>query len=589
MKAIRKNLPAIVILLFLGTVVYLNTFHNQFVYDDLVTVQENIFIRDLGNLKKLFSRNYYLLSEEYSFRPLVTATYFWDHFCWGADPRGYHFSNLLLHLLTGLAVYYLAAHLFQRGPATLLTALIFVSHPVQTEAVAAISFREDLLCALFFCLALIFYSRDKAPSYLLSLLCFVLALLSKEMAIVFPLTVVAYELLIKGRNLKNLLRPKIVLFLLLSMAYSLGRLSLLYNRDSLPAAPEFGEPLTRLLLTVKGLGLYGRLVFFPVNLTVEYPDPFPPLVWGRELLPAALLTPAFLLAVWLKGRKNPVVRFGLTFFLLGLLPVLNLVPTARLGAERFLYLPLIGFSLWGAGTLTGLLAETGRRRVAWAAIVLIFFFWSAGAVNRNRAWRDNLALFSEAVSSSPRSSKAHHGLGNEYFRRGNLLKAIREFEEAISIFPREPLYYNSLGVAYGQLGEFDRSRAQFQASARLNPGDPLVNMNLSTLYLRMGDFPQALLEINRYIAARPFDPKGYLNLGEVYLAMDDYRSAVAAYGEVLRRDPSSLLALSSIGYCYYRLGDYQKAKLSWEKALRLNPGDPELKYNLQVLSTHQTR
>ena len=175
MKPGWKNFLAVVVLLVLGMAVYLNTFGNRFVYDDLVTVEENVFIRDPGNLQKLFSQDYYLLSEEYSFRPLVTVTCFWDYSRWGINPWGYHLTNLLLHLASGLAVYFLASRLLRTVPAAFLAGLIFLLHPVQTEAVAAISFREDLLCALFFCLALIFYLKEKPLFYFLSLLGFILA------------------------------------------------------------------------------------------------------------------------------------------------------------------------------------------------------------------------------------------------------------------------------------------------------------------------------------------------------------------------------------------------------------------------------
>ena len=609
------------LLIILGGILYANTFSNAFVYDDQVTVRKNIFIRDWGNLNKFFSRDYYLLSEEYSFRPLVTLTYFWDYSFWKIDPRGYHFSNLLLHLLSAAAVFLICRNLFPGRTAALIASVIFVVHPAQVEAVAGISFREDLICTFFFFLAFLSYIKcaviDQAKRYykrsdttseailqakryyiylILSQLSFIFAILAKEMAVSLPLIIVAYEVIIRRRKLKVIFQPRVIAFFAIAFLYTLARLFLLYQRESLPATPEFGNILTRFFLIFKGIGFYGKLLFFPLNLTVEYADPLPPLVWSNYLTLAAFLMVAFVLAGWIRAPKGSVGKFGLTFLCLALLPVLNLIPSARLGAERFLYLPMLGFCLWGGDLFAPYLnskrnvvqgfspALTVKKKFFYISLALVIFFWGIGTIRQNRIWRNNLTLFSRAVETSPGSSRAHHGLGNEYFRMGHLEKAVEEFKEAISIFSRDPLYYNSLGVAYGEMGRFDEALAQFRTCARKNPGDPLVKMNLSTLYLRMGKIPQAHAEIEKYIAARPFDPEGFFNLGEIHINQGMYHQAINAYREGLRRDPTSFLALTSLGYCYYRLGDHERARENWEKALKLDPGNLELEHNLKILS-----
>ena len=603
MQTLNKNFVSILLLILIGGGVYANSLPNFFVYDDRVTVEENLFIRDWTNLGRFFSSDYYSRAEEYSFRPLVTLTYFIDYSLSGLRPWGYHLTNLILHILTGIVIFFLSKKILPGTVTPILTALIFIIHPVQTEAVNGISFREDLLCSLFFFLSLLTYvnserKKKRVGNYIqrdqekvkpvilftLSILFFLLALLSKEMAVTLPLVIVAYEMIIRRQRLTSLFRPRIIAFFLIAGIYLIARFLLLYQQGTLPAAPEFGNIFTRLFLVFKGLGLYGKLAFFPVNLTVEYADPFPPVVWSGYLLLPALLTTAFLLTVWFRRRRQPVGAFGLAFFVITLLPILNLVPNSRLGAERFAYLPMLGISLWGAGTLSGILSESRKKSWIQLLIGLIFLSLAAGTVSRNRAWRDNLTLFTRAVAVSPLSSKACHGLGNEYFRLGKPGPAVYEFKKAIAIFNREPLYYNSLGVAYGELGRFDEALIQFQASSRLNPGDPLVLMNLSTLFLRTGDIPRARETINKYIAARPFDPDGYINLGEIEVQQGAYQPAISAFQEALNRDPNSLPALSNLGYCCYRLGDYRQAEKYWRNALAHDPNNPGLKRNLEIIS-----
>lgn len=594
----------ILLLILVGIGVYCNSLENGFVYDDLVTVEQNLFIRDWRNLSKFFSADYYLHSQEYSFRPLVTLSYFADWAIFQTDPRGYHLTNLLLHCLTGLAVYGLGRRFCSSPGIGFLAALIFIIHPAQTEAVNGISFREDLLCSLFFFLSLLMFvrseQRNKRPEntgdiitdidrpdytsrpYILSLLFFVLALLSKEMAVSLPLVIAAYLLILRRRPASELLQARILLFFLIAAFYGAARMLILFQPETLPAAPEFGDPFGRLVLILKSLGLYGQLAFFPLRLTVEYADPLPPTIWSNYLLLPALLTAGFLLAAGRKG-KNRAGTFGPAFFFLTLLPVLNLVPTARLGAERFIYLPLLGFAVWAAETLGQLSVGRGRQGIVIPAALLFLIALGAGTVSRNRDWANNFILFKRAVEVSPDSSKAHHGLGNEYFRLGQSTPAIEEFQRAIAIFPREPLYYNSLGVAYGEKGEFAESLRQFQRSAALNPGDPLVRLNLSTLFLRAGDTEQARQEIDHYIAARPLDPDGYLNRGEIVLAQNDYLSAIADYEKALALDPASLPALTGLGYCHYQRGERDRARFYWERARQLDPGHPGLRRNLELL------
>ena len=607
------------LLLILGVFLYANTFLNAFVYDDLVTVQQNLFIRDWRNLARFFPwnwksvhhflSNYYLYSGEHSFRPIVTWTYFWDYFWWQRNPWGYHLTNFVLHVLSGITVFVLSTKLSESRLTGMFAALIFLTHPALTEAVAAISFREDLLCAVFFYLAFFFYLKDKTSNprpekgkeavsqcsfkglnrhlyYMFSLIFWVLALLSKEMAVTFPLVVVAYVFLIGNERLRNTLRIKVLIYFFIAVVYIVLRFTIFYDWESLPARPEFGDLFTRCLLILKGIGLYGRLIFFPLDLTVEYPDPIASTAWGAYLLIPSLLTVAFVLFVWMCKSSSTLEKFGIAFLLITLLPVLNLVPSARLGAERFLYLPFFGFCLWGASMIVrGLnLFKVGKKRLMFAGgILIVFVCWGARTISGTLDWRNNLDLFSRAVEVSPQSSRAHFGLGNEYFRQGRISDAVKEHQKAIAIFPWDPFYYNSLGVAYGELGQLDRALVEFKTCARLNPSDPLVLVNLCAVYLRMGHIGIAEEKIQKYIGLRPYDPKGYINLGEICSIRGDYPSAIRAYEEALALDPYSAPGLTGLGYCRFKLRDYKEARRLWEKILRLDPDNWKIRHNLNAL------
>jgi len=583
-----KNTILLLVVLAAGTAVFSPGLRNGFVYDDLVTIEENLFIRDWGNLQRFFSSDYYIRAEEYSFRPLVTLTYFLDWELWGLKPEGYHLTNLIWHLAVTAALFGLARKIFKDpGPAA-IAAGIFSLHPAAAEAVEGISFREDLICAFFVIVgvwAALKAGRDGGTRALrkfqaVALLFFILALLAKEMAATFPLLAGAI-LAGDGRESFRRMRSWLVFAFLLAGAYAAARYLVLFQQGALPSVPEFGPPLTRAAIFCKSLGLYGLRAVFPVRLTVEYPDPLPGIAWGGAFAGAAILIPAGLLAAWRTAPRGEGegARIGLAWFILALLPVLNLLPSPRLGAERFLYLPLAGFALW-AGALWSRghrIKQKTARMTLNLALGGVFLALGAGSLLRNSAWADNYALFTDAVAKSPRSSKAHHGLGNELFHRGEAYAAIREFEEALAIFPREPFYYNSLGVAYGELGRYRESRQQFEASRRLNPNDPTVLVNLAVLALRAGELDEAETHIRRYLLDRSFDPQGHLILGEIALAGGNWDKAGNAYREAIRLNPAEVAAREGLGYCLYSAGRVEEARRVWREALRYAPNNPQIR------------
>src|SRR3989338_8267359 len=174
---IVKHLLHILLILIISIAIYSNTLKNGFAYDDEFTVVNNTLIKNFSNISKLFTKEYFSTSGEMSYRPVVTLTYFLDYALYGIKPWGYHLTNLLLHALNGVILYIFLtlcicsklkaqSNYFQSSAFSLLSALIFVTHPVLTEAVNAISFREDLLCFLFFISALIIHINPPltAPS-----------------------------------------------------------------------------------------------------------------------------------------------------------------------------------------------------------------------------------------------------------------------------------------------------------------------------------------------------------------------------------------------------------------------------------------
>ncbi|MEP9412262.1 MAG: tetratricopeptide repeat protein [Candidatus Brocadia sp.] len=222
--------------------VFLNSFRSGFVYDDISVIEDNYFIRSFRNLPGIFSGDYFHLSSELSYRPVVTLSYFLDYAVWRLNPFGYHLTNVILHAINSVLLYSLLAWLTRMRSVALLSAVIFSIHPCVTEAVNAISYREDIFVSLFSllsCLCLIksgqryLVSYPNTPPlsqgktradngrshrlvslwrlrayYALALITYLLGLFSKETAIVTPLFVLFFWSLCKRESPPSVLSAR---------------------------------------------------------------------------------------------------------------------------------------------------------------------------------------------------------------------------------------------------------------------------------------------------------------------------------------------------------------------------------------------
>src|SRR3972149_9223454 len=173
---------------------YMNTLHHQFVFDDFRVITNNPYIKDWKYFPALFNSDYFKISGELSYRPLVTLSYFIDYAIWHLAPFGFHLTNLVIHTLNTFIAYLLLFKITKRCNLTIISCLFFSIHPILTETVNAVGFREDLLCTTFFLLTLFFYvklytSKYKKICCVASLLAYLFSLFSKEMAISLPVII----------------------------------------------------------------------------------------------------------------------------------------------------------------------------------------------------------------------------------------------------------------------------------------------------------------------------------------------------------------------------------------------------------------
>ncbi len=330
---ILRHFLSILLIAIISISIYSNTLKNGFVYDDESTIVKNTLIKDLDNISKLFkNKEYFTTSGEMSYRPIVTLTYFIDYALYGLKPWGYHLTNLILHAINGAILYIFLTLLIQSSQSSipvlkhngtsfnlqssifnlqLIISLLFITHPVLTEAVNAISFREDGLCFLFFVSALILYLKSKMSVFciLSSIFFYLLALLSKEMAITFPLIIFLYEWIygkqppqspfVKGdynsinspllKGVRGLLyNPYIIGYIAITCFYLYLRFYLFHNpyEEVIPIST-----LSERLMTIPYLILkYIILLIAPLSLSANYMiSPVQSLISLKFMLPFIII------------------------------------------------------------------------------------------------------------------------------------------------------------------------------------------------------------------------------------------------------------------------------------------------------------
>ena len=366
-QTFKNHLTSLLVLLVLTVGVYSNSLFNDFVYDDTVTITENLFVRDWENLPDLFSKTYFSRSGEETYRPVVTLSYFIDYTVWGLKPFGYHLTNVLLHSINVVLVYLLTIALFRDWRIGFLSAMLFAIHPVQSEAVNAISFREDLLVVFFLLPAFLLFLKitdhsspvtghSKRFFYFLSLLLYSLALFSKEMAVTFPLLLVLYHFCFRkdgekenAINRQPASRDKQLIFYLTGyVAVTLMYLFFYFGFLSNPTPGPFKHPdlWIRFLNIPKVLIQYLCLILVPWTLNADYVmRPSHSLSEISVLFPIVILA-CLIAAAYFLFKKYGKEMFGLLWFFIVLFPVMNIIPIVHVLAERYHYLTFIVVSLF---------------------------------------------------------------------------------------------------------------------------------------------------------------------------------------------------------------------------------------------------
>lgn len=506
---------AIGLIVLVGFLIYANVLKGQFLLDDEYIIQHNLFIRTWQNLGKIFSSSILQGSDRPSsfYRPLQIISYTLDYAFWKFNVVGYHLTNVFLHIATALLIFWFLNILFHSVFLSFIASLFFVIHPIHTEAVSYISGRADSLATVFIFLALIFYLKLLQNYSLLNLLImlasYILALLSRESALILPLLVLVYHFVFR-RKLEGKFFG-----LLLSVAgiYVFFRFTLL--RFLLEVTPSKSALLERLPGFFLGLVEYLKLLVWPFRLHMEY---------GTKLFPFAhpqvfiglLIFLLLIIAGFIQRKRWPLFSFAVLWFFVALVPFSNLYPLNAYMAEHWLYLPSLGFFLILGAGLDILYKRKSTSNLSFVLAACLAVFFSILTVRQNGYWNNPLSFYQRTLKFAPDSSISYCNLGRIYEKAGRRQEAIEAFKKAIEVDPVQPNAYSNLAVIYSDMGQKQEAIANFEKAVKYSPQDSMLWNNLGAAYSEVGNWEQAITALKKAIELNPHVVGSYYNLALIY-------------------------------------------------------------------------
>ncbi|MBU1699886.1 MAG: tetratricopeptide repeat protein [Candidatus Eisenbacteria bacterium] len=568
-KANRRWIPWLGVLLAAAAVIpFLSTLGHDFTWDDHTIIERNPGTDPGTPLAESLLAPYWPPPRESGlYRPIPILTYRLGRTLWGLHPAGFHALNILLHLLTTLALFRLLLYLFSSKdlfPAA-AASFLFAVHPLHTEAIAGIVGTSELWAALWGILAAFFWIRAsrKAPRYtlLLAWLCWILALASKESSAGWLLIGLAYRIGLLPRMEGSTIRSRRFLdtgMVLIFFGFLLLRAHVLGSIIGLSPPSLVDNPLVNLSLIERipaaaGLWLKGffRLLWpFHLMPDASFAQTRPAITLPLDIIATALLLGITLTAMF-RGRRGELWAWGWIAGIATQSLTMNILfPIGTCYAERLFYTPSAGYLV----ALVSLAAAAGRRfhlptptlrhPALWIPVAGWVILLGVLSHRQARIWADDLTLFQYAARVAPKSVKAQTNLAVQEWHREDLDAAEKSVRRALEI------------------------KADY----------PAADLLMARIENKRGEQEGALQRVRETLATEPQYMEGWVFLGGLYIERDELAEALSAYTRAHQIDPGAIDPRVGIASAYAGLKRWSEALPWWEEAHRLDPGRQDLLY-----------
>ena len=546
---------------------HLNVLYCPFHYDDYYTIVNNYLIQDIHNLYAVLIRNI--------FRMIVYLSFALDFTLWELDPFGFHLTNLVIHCINSILVYYLIKKILlicnfesesfekinsqsgfnsMKSSVTMIsmaTAAFFAVHPSTGEAVVYISARTTLFSTLFLISGFLFYLSflytRKVSTYIICLVFFVFALFSKETAAVFPFLLLLLLILFnvskknKTLDIEFNFKDEVLWLIPLIFVVILGGAYRVYHLFNYETINLIRSVWVNIITQINVLVSFLNMFFLPsvdkLSIFHGFPN-YSSLIEFPTILNFIILITLLVLSFYLirHPHKINLLGFGILWFFISLIPVSTVIPLQESLVERRFYFPSLGLCLLVSFIIVSskpfIKSPSLKKSInssIWFLIFLLSFSLASTTLARNRMWMNELKIWQEVAVRVPNSFEAYFSIGDVFIRRGKYKKAINAYEQAI----------------------------------KLNPKEVKILVNIGLCYAYSDDHKTALDWFKRAVELDPFNWKAFLDLGSSHFMLKQIKEARTNFEKVLELNPRSAAAYANLAKIEEELGQFSKAYTYW--------------------------
>ncbi len=598
---------------------YHYSIHNEFTnWDDTRLVPQNIFIKSFSaaNLKKML---FYDITGDYHF-PLTMISYAINYHFSGITPQSYYVTNIVIHLMDCCLMFFLALKLFdaieKQGYFSLQNSkfkiqnykiwlaffctLAYAIHPMHVESVSWISDRKDVLYAFFYFAGMIVYihylevKTGKYKWLFLVFVCFILSLLSKPIAGVFPFSLLALDFLLK-RDLRDSIQkilwekvPFITVFVLsAALTYFSAKASGAVQEH------QVYNLFQRFLFASYGFYMYVVKAFIPYPQSAYYPYPeftnasggLPVLFYFSPLI-ALLVAGIPLYLSWRSGKNDfRIVFFGVSFYFFNMVMVSQIIGSGpNIMADRYSYVSYFGVFFPLAYFIYKVILKGELFRIITVVFVSVYMLLFAFlCYERTLVWHNSETLWTDVIKQYPhRIIKAYNNLGNYYFEHRNLDKAYDNYKEAIDLQTGDPQVYCNMGSLLGAKKEYKLSLAYYAEAIKIDSNDPNNYLDRAITYSAMGQYDLAVKDYRHSFHINPNSEILMRNIAFTYLNAHQFDSSINYYNKAIEINPANP------GYYHYRgvaefdKGDAKNAMDDFVHNLQIAPHDSECMFYISI-------
>ncbi len=571
-----NNIYFLLFLIGLTFAVFFPILSNDFInLDDPNYLTENPVVKSLSsdNIKAMFSNQFVG-----NYQPITMLCYAVEVHFFKFNPHAFHFVSLLLHLFNVVLVYLIFLKISRKAIVAFITSLLFAIHPMHVESVAWVAELKDVLYA-FFALGSLFlyliYKEKKGAKlfYILALILFALSILSKAQAVVLPMVLILIDYFMLKKINKQIILDKVPFFLI---SVIFGILAFIVQKKA-GAVQDYNyfNFVTRILFSCYGLMNYFSKLILPIHLSCFYPYPETHDAINSNwvyISPIIILIIAAVL--WWAIKNSKVIVFGILFFLITIILVLQLIPIGdAIIADRYTYLPAIGLFFIIAfyfekhySSYKNL--KTPLLFVGIAVTILLSYL----SFNRAKLWKDTISIYTDCLNNYE-AAIIYNNRGASYYNLQNYQMAIKDISACLELKPRYPHAVKNRGFTYEKLNDNAKATEDFSKEIEYFPNDFNNYINRGRTLKALEKFDEAMTDYSKAIAMNDAAIDAYFGRAEIYNRRGKIQESIDDLSKIVSITPNHPEVFNNRGTMYGQLNKQELAVADFNNAIKLKPDE----------------